>query len=548
MPTPIDASHHLGAISPAVDGRASAVEVRGTVSWVTHRDGPVRALASGSAVRRRLPVVVTLGRRRRLDHATPSGDDAIELWNAADEQTRTLAPARSVGCSNSSPLRTARCSPAPATTAACGCVTVATGELREIDRTDNGDITGLAFSPDSRWLAWSHPGPPPLAQIRLAEVADPAAAPIDVTPLRFADTEPAFSTDGKYLAFLSTRSFDPIYDAYVFDLSFPNGCRPQLVALAGDDAVAVRSGRCRARAGAGQGRERRRVRRRRRRRRRRRPRPAGGPVPRAGRSLRLVARRRRWLRVAARPARRRARRRPRSPRRRSAAPRPGALRPDVAAHRDARSRPSTGSSRPATATASSSSTSTRCGSSPPTARWRPRRRRSPTTSSPSTSAACASTVTPGDEWRQMYDEAGRLMRDHYFRADMNGVDWDAALARYRPLVERARLDRRPRRPAVGGAGRARARRTPTSGRARRRTPAARGCSAPTSSRTATGVWRIAADPARRAVRPPRPLAADRTRRRRARRATPSSPSTATPSTRAGGRPSISPTPPASRSR
>ena len=28
------------------------------------------------------------------------------------------------------------------------------------------------------------------------------------------------------------------------------------------------------------------------------------------------------------------------------------------------------------------------------------------------------------------------MRDHYFRADMNGVDWDAALARYRPLVER----------------------------------------------------------------------------------------------------------------
>ena len=46
------------------------------------------------------------------------------------------------------------------------------------------------------------------------------------------------------------------------------------------------------------------------------------------------------------------------------------------------------------------------------------------------------TVTPGDEWNQMYDEAGRLMRDHYFREDMNGVDWDGALARYRPLVER----------------------------------------------------------------------------------------------------------------
>ena len=45
-------------------------------------------------------------------------------------------------------------------------------------------------------------------------------------------------------------------------------------------------------------------------------------------------------------------------------------------------------------------------------------------------------VEPSAEWLQMYDEAGRLMRDHYFRADMRGADWDAALARYRPLVER----------------------------------------------------------------------------------------------------------------
>lgn len=40
------------------------------------------------------------------------------------------------------------------------------------------------------------------------------------------------------------------------------------------------------------------------------------------------------------------------------------------------------------------------------------------------------------EWHQMFDETARLMRDHYWRADMNGVDWDAAAARYRPLVSR----------------------------------------------------------------------------------------------------------------
>src|SRR5256885_8049086 len=28
------------------------------------------------------------------------------------------------------------------------------------------------------------------------------------------------------------------------------------------------------------------------------------------------------------------------------------------------------------------------------------------------------------------------MRDHFWRADMGGVDWDAVLERYRPLVDR----------------------------------------------------------------------------------------------------------------
>lgn len=34
----------------------------------------------------------------------------------------------------------------------------------------------------------------------------------------------------------------------------------------------------------------------------------------------------------------------------------------------------------------------------------------------------------------MFDENARIMRDHYWRSDMNGVDWDAVVARYRPLV------------------------------------------------------------------------------------------------------------------
>ena len=55
---------------------------------------------------------------------------------------------------------------------------------------------------------------------------------VDVTDGRFVDTDPVFTADGRYLAFLSRRSFDPVYDAHFFDLSFPYGSRPYLVPLA----------------------------------------------------------------------------------------------------------------------------------------------------------------------------------------------------------------------------------------------------------------------------------------------------------------------------
>ena len=310
-----------------------------------------------------------------------------------------------------------------------------TGELREIDRTDNGDITGLAFAPDSRWLAWSHPGPQPLAQIRLAEVADPAAAPIDVTPLRFADTEPSFSSDGNYLAFLSTRSFDPIYDAYVFDLSFPNGCRPHLVTLSATtpspfdpdvagraparskDAPAAEFGAAAAvvdGAGIDQ-------------------RVVPFPVPAARYvSLRAVAGGFAWLR----------------------APITGSLGDDLARVDDDPPRPAlerfdlTSRRTETLLDAVDRFVPTGDGNrlvvvDKHEVRVIPADRKvSPEEAEKSDDVVAVDlgrlrvTATPGEEWRQMYDEASRLMRDHYFRADMNGVDWEAAVARYRPLVER----------------------------------------------------------------------------------------------------------------
>ncbi|MFD0631823.1 hypothetical protein ACFQ9X_09515 [Catenulispora yoronensis] len=88
-----------------------------------------------------------------------------------------------------------------------------------------------AFSPDSRWLAWSQrSGVADAWQIRAADVA--TLTGVDITEPRFRDWNPVFTTDGKHLAFLSARTFDTYPEELVYDFSFLPAVRPYLVPLA----------------------------------------------------------------------------------------------------------------------------------------------------------------------------------------------------------------------------------------------------------------------------------------------------------------------------
>ncbi|WP_152185875.1 S41 family peptidase [Segeticoccus rhizosphaerae] len=227
----------LETISTDRTARASAIETRGRIIWLTHRDGPARALADASTVRRRLPAV--LGDTGRVAWVTDAdGDDAVEVGRVDGTSTERL-----IGPGKAGRVLELAASPDGKRVALAthdGRLLVVevptepisrTARLKQVDTTTQGDLSGLAFSPDSRWLAWSAPGAEPLRQIRMVEIGRARATAFDVTPLRFTDTEPTFTRDGKHLAFLSVRSLDPVYDAVVFDLSFPRGCRPHLVPL-----------------------------------------------------------------------------------------------------------------------------------------------------------------------------------------------------------------------------------------------------------------------------------------------------------------------------
>ncbi len=45
-------------------------------------------------------------------------------------------------------------------------------------------------------------------------------------------------------------------------------------------------------------------------------------------------------------------------------------------------------------------------------------------------------IRPRDEWQQMFTEAWRLERDYFYDPGMHGVDWPAMKTKYAPLVER----------------------------------------------------------------------------------------------------------------
>jgi tricorn protease len=231
-PRLVSAKDHLGALSCDKTGQASVVEVRGTVHWLTHKDGPARALHVDRAARARLPRV--LGETGQVAWVTDaSGADALEVASSTGEADSRMLAAGALGY-----VMVLTASPDGATVAASArdgrllIVDVASGQVTELATSDDGLIEGLSWSPDSAWLAWSEPVGRTLHRIRMARVADLQI--VDVTDGRFADTSPVFTLDGRYLAFLSQRSFDPVYDAHTFDLSFPFGGRPYLVPLAAD--------------------------------------------------------------------------------------------------------------------------------------------------------------------------------------------------------------------------------------------------------------------------------------------------------------------------
>ncbi|MBI3724802.1 PDZ domain-containing protein, partial [bacterium] len=101
---------------------------------------------------------------------------------------------------------------------------------RVLDRSFAGEIQGFDWSPDGRWVAYGFPESEHVCVLKVCRVSDGES--FAVTRAVGKDGFPSFDPEGKLLLFLSQRFFDPVYDSVHFDLSFPRGMRPCVVTLA----------------------------------------------------------------------------------------------------------------------------------------------------------------------------------------------------------------------------------------------------------------------------------------------------------------------------
>ena len=221
----VPAPDFLGGFDVHPAGHSLAADVRGKLFSFALWEGAVRQHGAPDGVRFRLGRWLADG-ESLLAVSDASGEERIQVFSGTAQPTLDADVGRVVA------LEAAPVGRRVALANHRNEVLLAdldSGTVRVIARSEFGRSEQLAWSPDGAWLAFPLWTGPRHSAIRLYEVATGKA--VSATSGEFRDFYPAFDPEGRYLYLLSVRTFDPVYDNVHFELSFPRGVRPYLVAL-----------------------------------------------------------------------------------------------------------------------------------------------------------------------------------------------------------------------------------------------------------------------------------------------------------------------------
>jgi tricorn protease len=230
----VEAARYLEECALHPQGHLLAISTRGKVFTGGNFEGPVVQHGDAESVRYRHPRWLADGRRLLLV-SDAGGEPRVQILDSlAPGQVTTLADLE-IG----TPVEV-RVSPKADMVALSNhrnellCVDFSStpAMCRVLDRSAFVPIKGFDWSPDGRWLAYSCGLSLHTTAIRMCNVETGEIQ--DITRPVLEDVRPCFDPGGKYLYFLSHREFDPVYDNLHFDLGFPRGVKPYLVTLRRD--------------------------------------------------------------------------------------------------------------------------------------------------------------------------------------------------------------------------------------------------------------------------------------------------------------------------
>lgn len=109
-------------------------------------------------------------------------------------------------------------------------VDVATKAVTPVDQAKAFEIRDYVWAPDSKWVAYARPEVDSLQKVHLFSLASGKSTP--VTDGWYSAGSPAFSPDGKYLYLVSARDFNPIYSQTEWNHAYRDMSRLYLLTLA----------------------------------------------------------------------------------------------------------------------------------------------------------------------------------------------------------------------------------------------------------------------------------------------------------------------------
>lgn len=111
-------------------------------------------------------------------------------------------------------------------------VDIESGIITEVDKSDAWEFNDYSWSPDSKWITYSKTELDVMDKVYLYSLEKKKS--FEVTEGWYSSAGPVFSSDGKYLFFVSNRDFKPIYSWAEWNYAYQDMSRIYLVTLSKD--------------------------------------------------------------------------------------------------------------------------------------------------------------------------------------------------------------------------------------------------------------------------------------------------------------------------